>query len=447
MIGNPPDINAFYSLNDKKNRLAHYHEQEPVLKDFGGKIKTKKLDENIFSPKESKLKIYNKRKNLNESNNELFSNKEIKKHINDTNKNSINKGNEYLNKKMGNKNDFLNKNIIIQSLNINNSLFKSPSIKIKKELKEESTNTYFNEYTINNYDSTSNSKRLDSLYLKRNNNKNKKIMEPKTAIIKNNNYINFFENVKENNKDKTIQLPNNNNRIKTKLNHVNNISINNNINFNNESDINNYKYYLELYNFKLLQAMIQNKSHLFTFKKNNLFKTSTHKSPININLSSFFKNANAKNISIRELFRNLNKEKKQINLFKINSKRKKLTKTYNSRTYNKPGKIFENDSNTNKYKLMNVQYNLDLKSKSKFKENNSVLLSKRIIKINKKHLRDENKNEYQSIQYTKTNNNWNKNIFLKKYNRIEKDELDKGLSNSSSLIKSFLYKHLKKSDK
>ena len=53
-------------------------------------------------------------------------------------------------------------------------------------------------------------------------------------------------------------------------------------------------------------------------------------------------------------------------------------------------------------------------------------------------MKDNNKDEIQTKDYIKTMNNFHKNIFLKKYKYIPKDDLDKGLSNSSAEIKSFL---------
>ena len=112
-------------------------------------------------------------------------------------------------------------------------------------------------------------------------------------------------------------------------------------------------------------------------------------------------------------------------------------KTYDGKKMNKVKELF-NKTNYSKHKLMNVQYNLDINVKNRLNEINKTFFVKRVLKINKKNMKDNNKDEIQTKNYIKTMNNFHKNIFLKKYKYIPKDDLDKGLSNSSAEIKSFL---------
>lgn len=423
---------------DKKDKYNHFNRQSEVKKFLNGNMKLKKLKTNIFAKEEPKIKIYNKRSTLNRKGNSLFTNNEIKKYINETNKSSFYKGSEYSLGKMSNTNDIGIRNIIIHNLNINNNYIKEPPLKKQKELKEESTNTYFKDFVNNNNDSDT--QRLNSLDSNKNNIQENKIIEPKTTINKRNKYKILFENLKEINKSQKKEVPIKNIFNKT-INHINNISINNNIKFHNAPRINNFQYYLELYNFHLLQGIIQNKSHLFNLKNKNFFKPHTPKRENNINLSFFLNQSINNKVSLRELYRNLNKENKSFNILSVISKKKKRKKTYEGKKYNKIRNMLENNS---KYNLMNVQYNLEGNKTSKFIKNNIELFSKKIVKIIKNKKKDENKNEFQRKNKIKTSINFNKNIFRKKNENIMQDELDKGLRNSSFEIKSFLHHDLKK---
>ena len=313
-----------------------------------------------------------------------------------------------------------------------------------KILKEESTNTFINNLDSDNIklDSSDsnkiniNSKRLifmDKTPNKRFNNNN------------NNNYI-FNDNTKVFNENK-------NNKIKRKVNNIYNLSIDNNINFNQERINNNIKNYFELYNFHLLQSLIQNRSNLFKLKNNSLFNKNKFKNLRSINLSHFLSNTNINNInntgelSLREFYRNLNKDKLSLNILKINSikkdklnKERKKTFENNNNKINK--KIFAKKVN---HKLMNVQYILDGLDKNKKNINKGNLFQKTIFEkrfnnINKNIAKSENKSEYQSRKYIKTSTNFHQNILSKQFNPTKDDILDRGLSNSPPYIKT-LPKH------
>ena len=131
--------------------------------------------------------------------------------------------------------------------------------------------------------------------------------------------------------------------------------------------------------------MIQNKSHLFNLRNNNFFKTNskTTKNPSGINLSSFFKRTNKNKISLRELYRNFNKENNFFNMMKNSPKKIIKIKTYDGKKMNKVKELF-NKTNYSKHKLMNVQYNLDINVKNRLNEINKTFFVKRVLKINKK---------------------------------------------------------------
>ena len=166
-------------------------------------------------------------------------------------------------------------------------------------------------------------------------------------------------------------------------------------------------------------------------------------------------NSNTNKLSLRELYRNLNKGNEFSNFLKLNQNirdksKKKRTKSYNGKNLNKNRNIFERNS---KYKLMNVQYNLDKNGNLKYKDTNSIFqqtfFSKRISNINNKILKKIHKTESKDKNYIKTSFNYynNNDYILKKYKTRILDELDKGLSNSTTPIKSFAIKHSKKLNK
>ena len=338
---------------------------------------------------------------------------------------------------MANGNCIIIKSILTGKLNNNNNYEKESHFKKnKKELKEQSTNTYINDNDINNCQSET--LRITSLDSNKNNEQEIKIIQPKSSLNKKTNLKNLVENMKIFNQNKQ-------NKIITKKNHVKQISINNNINFNNDCDKNNnYKFFLELYNFLLIQSMIQNRSNYFNYKNNHLLDIQTPKSPNPSNLTFFANNTSPNKISLRELYRNLNKENESFNFLKKNQKRKnrskkKRTKTYDDKKSNRHKNIFERNT---KHNLMNVQYNLDKINQNKYKDINNVFQK---IFFTKRNSYINNKTRSKSKDYIKTTFNfYNNNMFSKQNKNRIYDELDKGLSNSSSQVKSFVKNPLKK---
>ena len=433
-------------LVSKKDQYSQFDGEieEIKLKDI--KSKVKKIKTNIFFKEDNKYKIFNKRRALNSAGNSLFSNVEIKKFINETNKSNIQKGNNYIIRKIGDMKDVIIRNDLTGKLKTNINYEKGSNFKYKKELKEQSTNTYINDIDINNNESDT--QRICSLDSNKNNIQEVEIIKPKALLNKKNNYLNIVPNMKIFNSNKK-------NKIIAKRNHINNISINNNIKFNNESNKNNYNFYFELYNFHLIQSIIQNRSNYFDLKNNHLLNIYTPKSPNPSNLTFFMNNSNTNKLSLRELYRNLNKGNEFSNFLKLNQNirdksKKKRTKSYNGKNLNKNRNIFERNS---KYKLMNVQYNLDKNGNLKYKDTNSIFqqtfFSKRISNINNKILKKIHKTESKDKNYIKTSFNYynNNDYILKKYKTRILDELDKGLSNSTTPIKSFAIKHSKKLNK
>ena len=209
---------------------------------------------------------------------------------------------------------------------------------------------------------------------------------------------------------------------------------------------------MELYNFHLLQSLIQNRSNLFKLKNNSLFSKKNLKNPRAINLSLFLNNTNIyseNKLSLRELYRNLNKDKLALKILKINSIKKNDKNKKRKKTFDIKNKMHNNifDRNKNHNKLMNVQYILDgfyKKDRNRNKNRNNIFqktfFEKRISNINNNILKSENKSEYQSRKYIKTSTNFHQNILSKQFNPTKDDILDRGLSNSPPYIKT-LPKH------
>ena len=95
---------------------------------------------------------------------------------------------------------------------------------------------------------------------------------------------------------------------------------------NKSSETNKNKYYLDLFNFRLIQSFIQNRSNYFKLKNKNIFGLyPTHyQTPDNFSflLNSKIGIDNMK-FSLREIYRNLNNNKPVFNLFQLNQKKKK----------------------------------------------------------------------------------------------------------------------------
>ena len=217
---------------------------------------------------------------------------------------------------------------------------------------------------------------------------------------------------------------------------------------------------MELYNFHLLQSLIQNRSNLFKLKNNSLFNKNKFKNLRSINLSHFLSNTNINNInntgelSLREFYRNLNKDKLSFNILKINSIKKDKLNKERKKTFDIKNKMHNNifDRNKNHNKLMNVQYILDGfykkdRNRNRNKNRNNIFqktfFEKRISNINNNILKSENKSEYQNRKYIKTSTNFHHNEFSKRFKTLKDDVLDKGLSNSPPYIKTITKRNLK----
>ena len=445
------------TYNTKKDAFVQFSGESQNLKLPDNQKKLQNLKANIkdkIGQKLVKLKIQNQRRALNNNVNKLFSNDEIIKYINkNIDKITETEGNDYFSKNKENKlitiitnnRDGLYETYEKLIENNKNQIY--PKYKHSIEVKEESTNTCFNEN--NNYPELDNLK-LNSFELNKNNRQDGKIFQLKTTAHKNNNFIDFNDN-HDNIFNKTQ-----NKEFKKKSNNIINISINNNINFNNETNKN--KYYLDLFNFRLIQSFIQNRSNYFKLKNKNIFGLyPTHyQTPDNF---SFLLNTkigidNMK-FSLREIYRNLNNNKPTFNLFQLNQKKKKkIQKKSKNKTYDKK---YEETNNINDkkslYKLMNVQYDLDnyYKSKTKDKNKNKIFLESIFPEKDSKDInnkkKDENGNEFQNSKYLKTSTNFSRNIFKQKFKYFKDDILEKGLTNSNSRIKSIKKTHSNKINK
>ena len=445
------------TYNTKKDAFVQFSGESQNLKLPDNQKKLQNLKANIkdkIGQKLVKLKIQNQRRALNNNVNKLFSNDEIIKYINkNIDKITETEGNDYFSKNKENKlitiitnnRDGLYETYEKLIENNKNQIY--PKYKHSIEVKEESTNTCFNEN--NNYHELDNLK-LNSFELNKNNTQEGKIFQLKTTVHKNNNFIDFNDN-HDNIFNKTQ-----NKEFKKKTNNIINISINNNINFNSETNKN--KYYLDLFNFRLIQSFIQNRSNYFKLKNKNIFGLyPTHyQTPDNF---SFLLNAkigidNMK-FSLREIYRNLNNNKPTFNLFQLNQKKKKkIQKKSKNKTYDKK---YEETNNINDrkslYKLMNVQYDLDnyYKSKTKDKNKNKIFLESIFPEKDSKDInnkkKDENGNEFQNSKYLKTSTNFSRNIFKQKFKYFKDDILEKGLTNSNSRIKSIKKTHSNKINK
>jgi len=445
------------TYNTKKDAFVQFSGESQNLKLPDNQKKLQNLKANIkdkIGQKLVKLKIQNQRRALNNNVNKLFSNDEIIKYINkNIDKITETEGNDYFSKNKENKlitiitnnRDGLYETYEKLIENNKNQIY--PKYKHSIEVKEESTNTCFNEN--NNYPEIDNLK-LNSFELNKNNRQEGKIFQLKTTVHKNNNFIDFNDN-HDNIFNKTQ-----NKEFKKKSNNIINISINNNINFNSETNKN--KYYLDLFNFRLIQSFIQNRSNYFKLKNKNIFGLYPihYQTPDNFSflLNSKIGIDNMK-FSLREIYRNLNNNKPVFNIFQLNQKKKKkIQKKSKNKTYDKK---YEETNNINDkkslYKLMNVQYDLDnyYKSKTKDKNKNKIFLESIFPEKDSKDInnkkKDENGNEIQNSKYLKTSTNFSRNIFKQKFKYFKDDILEKGLTNSNSRIKSIKKTHSNKINK
>ena len=259
---------------------------------------------------------------------------------------------------------------------------------------------------------------------------------------KRNNQINFEEKTKTFNKTK-------NNR---KSNRLNKISINNNVKFKNESNNNNYKYYLELYKFYLIQSVTQKRGNSFNLKNNNSNgKKIKIPNPLLLLHNSRNNIDEDKKCSLRELYRYLNYDKLAISLYQMSQTKKNQLKKKIHKTNDKKIKKQTIFNRNNNHRLMNVQYNIDEYLKNKNKENKDffqrTLFEKKVFNINMKNnenIKNENKSDYYiKKNFIKTSKNFRDNNMKEKFNPIKDSTFDKGITSLSPNIKSYQKFHLK----
>ena len=244
MIEYSDNRNSSNSILKKKEQYTKYNAQTEIKKLTIEKIKLSKIKKNLLFKETNNFKINSKKLFLNNTGDSIFSNVELKKHINDNNKINIHKGTDYLIRNFENRNN----NELIGDNNTSN-YNKGSKILNKKELKEESTNTFFNYININeNNKYEYETQGIISLDSNSNNTREMQIIHPKTSLHNsNNNNINLGEYGK-------VLLNNTKNNLASNSNSIKNISFNNTIIFNKEANKNNNNFFLELYNFNLLQS-------------------------------------------------------------------------------------------------------------------------------------------------------------------------------------------------
>ena len=428
-------------LIDMSDEYKQIKRRNELVKSQDINTNLKKIKNNILESSEINQKILNKRTKLNNLCNSLFSNMEINKYINESKKTSVQKASTYFTKKIENRNNIGIQSVLDDELILSNRISEKDLYNRDKiELKDQSTNTYNNLVSVNNY----NCGKLHSFESNKNNIYEKNIFV-KTPINKRNNKINLEQKMKTFNKSK-------NNIINRKSNRLNKISINNNVNFKNESNNNNYKYYLELYKFYLIQSVTQNKAKYFNLKNKN---SNGNKIKIPNPLLFLHNTRNNidenKNYSLRELYRYLNYDKLAVSLYQMSqtkkNKLKKKIKKNDDKKIKKHNNIFDRNNN---HRLMNVQYNIDEYFKTKNKENKDffqkTLFEKKVFNINMKNnenIKNENKSDYHiKKNFIKTSKNFRNNIIKEKFSPIKDSTFDKGITSLSPDIKSYQKVHL-----
>ena len=389
----------------------------------------------------------------------IFSNNEIKKHINDEDKNlTLNNNNENLINKItipfDNKIKNYRNRLLINSINsIKDRIYYSVNKKkkeVNKELKEESTNTYSNNIflqDINDSNSLSPGELLinskgrfrnniindtqNKRFLKtRNNFKNYFIPKEKENFFKKNNKNYFSQsNMLITNIDKT---PTHNNSVKSNVRDI--VIDNSNIKNYEEANKNRLKYYIDIYNYHLIQSIIQNRSNYFNMKNTNIFPFQLFKyinKNNDFNINGFLYNINANSFSIRELYRNMNKENyaSHSNFKKNkNSHKKKKKQSFEF-------KAIKNNIKVNikkKCNLTNLQYDFDTE-KNKNKLDNLILRKKYTNLDTYKNIKNDD--EFQYFKRKKFVGNYFENLIRRNKNNIKNDILEIGLINSSSQVK------------
>ena len=336
--------NDDYLNNIQKDKIELNKKSEyitsPIIQE-----KSSKLNNSNIPPFKLTKTYKNNKISLEKENNEnkcIFSNIEIQKLFNNQDIYKISQNyNDNISKKINNKNININnlsipnnnKNIIIQNKSLNNdkSLFKISysDYKNKKELKEQATNTYNNNLILKdiNYNriysstprinSNGNFKKEKNFILE-----NKKFIKTNNPFNKINNYLSPDANMNSVNKKRINYLTQNNNMLITNIEKysANNIFSNskyardilidhNNIKNNDEIKKNGFKYYNDIYNYNIMQSIMQNRSNFFNMRNVNIFpflflNSNNNRSIMNNNkelyINNFFNNIN--NFSIRELY-------------------------------------------------------------------------------------------------------------------------------------------------
>ena len=393
----------------------------------------------------------------------VFSNMELKKHFNEENKNKNNITNSQQRANTINNISIFHKNInnknkyIGNSINNNIKLNRIPlsANKYKKELKEESTNTYtYNNHLLQKDFSFNNNNNIyvqtNTLNTYNTNNLLKKDRNYNLDNIKDNNLKNYTNNninhfftstsTSKNNAKINYILSNHNknsyshrNMLITTSNNIRDILIDdNNINRYDELNKNRLKYFADIYNYQIIQ------SH--NFNNNNFpplyFFNNTKNNNLILNNEFYLNNLyNKKSFSLRELYRNMNMNKKfysHSNLqkkFKNNKKKKK--KSFELKITKEKNKY--KSISKKKFNLTNLQYKyIPDKNKNNYKLEN-ILTTKKYNNLN-----TNIKEEYQYFKRKKLIGIYFGNLIRKKINNnknIKNDILEIGLINSSSQIK------------
>jgi len=365
----------------------------------------------------SNRKLKEKLRNQTFSNKNIFSNMILKKHINEDNKSKR------------------NKITIIKTKNNLSGITAYSIKKNKKELKEQSTNTYNSDF-LSQETFGNNIYEIEKIY-------------PKNPFIKeikfdNNNNFNRINNSFFN----KLNISDENNLITSiNKNSENNIFSNPKMRrdiFIDKSNNNNFdksNYFDDLYKYNIMKSMMHNRTNYFSKKGINTFfspiprsesgRTNMLYNKNRINIYSYLNKIN--NLSLRELYRNLNHDINYRTYFKSrnnkNDKKRKEMIIVEKKFENNKDNC--NSFSKNKSNLINIQYDFDKFKNSKnkleiadtyFKKSNTYLNNLRIIKSNRdKSYNSSSKKEMGNIY---------KNLLRtdEKY----KDILDIGLTNSSS---------------
>ena len=439
-------------VNKKKFNFhleKNYSNKRSRIKSTKGKDNLTRIKINVSPIKQKKNNLFENRKNsLKEKNNKMyrciFSNVELKKYINDED-NQNNKSN--INNSLNN-----SRNIVSEQISF------SEDCRNKKVIKEDSSTSHENNHIFerNFYITTPKIWSIGSFKTKNNffKSENKKFKLLKKS--KRDNYLNIKEKIninKEKDRDKNNNTIDNNksNNFFTKSKYVNDVIIDNHIIKSNEEPNKKYsKFYIDAYNYHIMQSIIQDRSNYFTIKNLNYFpfqyyRLNNNRYTLNdrndVNLNYYFTNVN-NNFSLRELYRNMNNENYLLlspfkkNKDKTSVKKKKKKKSVELKLA-KQKENKDNNLSKKKFNLANVQYDLD-----KYKENkNNLDIEKTVLRKKSEKINLYNNNKDLFLQYFTNRRAIGKlydNLYGRKNkNNIKEDNdiLETGLTNSSSQIK------------